>query len=167
MTGRMSVIVQGGPGGSSLLRTADSIAHQRRCAADVWLVESLSHQSAPLAESVSVRLGASLVHAADKPALALNSAARRAAGEHLLVVPAGITLHDLFIDRCESLFDDQPSAASIAPLVALRTPDGCGELHWVPDRLSASGMLADARRTPPAFAIRRRVFESVGGFDET
>ena len=167
MTSNTSVIVQAGVGGLPLLRTADSIVHQRRRPADVWLVEAAPHGSTPLAESVAARLRASLVPAGAKPGVSMNRAVRGTASAHLIVIPAGITLDDAFIDRCESIFADQPSAAAIAPMVALRTPDGCGELHWLPDRLSVAGILSDARSTPPAFAIRRRVLDSVGGFDET
>ena len=116
---------------------------------------------------MAARLGARRVAATGRFGSALNSASRRAAGNYLLLVPAGFELHESLLDRCESIFGGCPSVAAIAPVVALRTPDGCGELHWMPGPLTVAGMFSNTRSTPPVFAVRRGVFESIGGFDET
>jgi peptidoglycan/xylan/chitin deacetylase (PgdA/CDA1 family)/SAM-dependent methyltransferase len=167
VTSSTSVLVEIGPGGRALLRTADSIARQHRPADGVVLVKSSAHPSAPLVESVVSRLRAVVVEPGAHPGTAWNAAARSAAGQYLVVLPAGLGLHDSFLERCESIFHDDASLAAVAPAIALRSADGSGELHWIPEGLSPAAILSDTRSVPPAFAIRRETWESLGGFDET
>jgi peptidoglycan/xylan/chitin deacetylase (PgdA/CDA1 family) len=166
LTASTSVLVEVGPGGRALLRTADTIARQHRPADGVVLVKSFAYPSTPLVESVASRLCAVVVEPGSHPGMAWNAAARCTA-QYLVVLPAGLALHDSFIEQCESMFRDNASLAAVAPAIALRTADGSGELHWIPEGLSATAILSDTRSVPPAFAIRRDVWESLGGFDET
>ena len=166
MTRQTSVIIAVGAGGRAMLRTADSICRQQRAAADVLLVEESQHPAPALVESLVSRMRAAVVPPGARPGVAFNEAARRATGEYLVVLPAGLMLHESFIQRCESTFHADPSIAAIASAVALRTADGSGELRWMPDRQTVAAVLSDTRSIPPGFAIRRRVWESVGGFDE-
>jgi peptidoglycan/xylan/chitin deacetylase (PgdA/CDA1 family)/SAM-dependent methyltransferase len=167
MTVSTSVIVEVGPGGRALLRTADTIARQRRPAEGVVLVKSSAFASTPLVESVVSRLGALVVEPGSNPAVAWNAAVRLAGATYLVALPAGLALHDSFIEQCESMFRGDALLAAVVPAIALRTADGSGELHWIPEGLSATAVLSDTRSVPPAFAIRRDVWESLGGFDET
>jgi peptidoglycan/xylan/chitin deacetylase (PgdA/CDA1 family) len=150
-----------------MLRTADSVCRQQRAAADILLVEDIQHPSPPLIDSVVSRMAAAVVPAGARPGIALNEAARRGTGEYLILVRAGLMLHEAFIQRCESAFRADPSIAAIASEVALRTPDGSGELRWMPDTQTVAAILSETRSTPPGFAIRRSVWESLHGFDET
>jgi peptidoglycan/xylan/chitin deacetylase (PgdA/CDA1 family)/SAM-dependent methyltransferase len=167
VTTSTSVLVEVGPGGWALLRTADTIARQHRAAEGVVLVKSSAYSSTPLVESVVSRLRAVVVEPGSHPGTAWNAAARCTAAQYLVVLQAGLALHDSFIERCESMFHDDPSLAAVAPAIALRTADGSGELHWIPEGLCPTAILSDTRSVPPAFAIRRDVWESLGGFDET
>jgi peptidoglycan/xylan/chitin deacetylase (PgdA/CDA1 family)/SAM-dependent methyltransferase len=167
MNASTSVIVEVGAGGRSLLRTADSIARQRRHVADVLLVGSHLHQGASLVDSVATRLNAAVIERVACPGAGVNAAARQATGAQLAVVAAGTTLHDRFIEHCGTAFSADPLLDAIAPVVVLRTPDGIGELHWVPQSFTVAGLLSDTRSVPPAFVLRRTVWESIGGFDET
>jgi peptidoglycan/xylan/chitin deacetylase (PgdA/CDA1 family)/SAM-dependent methyltransferase len=167
MTGSTGVIVGVGAGGRALLRTADTIARQYRPAEDVVLVKSSAFPSTPLVESVVSRLRALVIEPGSHPGVAWNAAVRRTAARYLVVLPAGLALHDSFIDQCESMFRGDALLAAVVPPIALRTADGSGELHWIPEGLSATATLSDTRSVPPAFAIRRDVWESLGGFDET
>jgi peptidoglycan/xylan/chitin deacetylase (PgdA/CDA1 family) len=167
MTASTSIIVEVGAGGRPLLRTADSIARQRRHVADVWLVSAALHRAAPLVDSVAARLDATVIEPQARPGAAMNAAARQAIGTQLAVVPAGTSLHDNFVEHCASAFCNDPSLAAIAPIVVLRAPDGGGELHWIPRSLTVAGLLSDTRSVPPVFVLRRSDCESIGGFDET
>ena len=166
MTASTSVLVEVGPGGRALLRTADSIARQHRPADGIVLVKSSAHPSAPLVESVVSRLRAVVVEPGAHPGTAWNAAARCATGQYLVVLPAGLALHDSFLERCESMLHDVAPLAAVAPAIELRSADGSGELHWIPEGLSPAAILTDTRSVPPAFAIRREIWESLGGFDE-
>ena len=167
MTSSTSVLVEVGPGGRALLHTADSIARQHRPADGIVLVKSSAHPSAPLVESVVSRLRAVVVEPGAHPGTAWNGAARCATGQYLVVLPAGLRLHDSFLERCESMFHDDALLAAVAPAIELRSADGSGELHWIPEGLGPAAILTDTRSVPPAFAIRREIWESLGGFDET
>jgi peptidoglycan/xylan/chitin deacetylase (PgdA/CDA1 family)/SAM-dependent methyltransferase len=167
MTRQTSVIIAVGAGGRAMLRTADSICRQQRAAADVLLVEEFQHPSPALVDSLVSRMGAAVVPPGARPGIALNEAARRGTGEYLVLLRAGLMLHESFIQRCESTFHADASIAAIAPAIALRTADGSGELRWMPDTQTVAAILSDTRSIPPGFAIRRSVWESVGGFDET
>jgi peptidoglycan/xylan/chitin deacetylase (PgdA/CDA1 family) len=167
VTSSTDVIVEVAGGGRPLLRTADTLARQRAAAAAIMLVRSAAFPTAPLLESVVVRLSAAVFEHGAYPGIALNAAARRGSGRYLVVLPSGLTLHESFIERCESAFRGDTSVAAIAPSIALRTADGTGELHWIPEGLTPTAVLSDTRSVPPAFAIRRDVWESLGGFDET
>ena len=167
MTASTGVIVEVGPGGRALLRTADTIARQHRPAEAVVLVKSSAFPSAPLVESVVSRLRAFVIEPGSHPGVAWNAAARRTGAPYLVVLPAGLALHDSFIEQCESMFRGDASLAAVVPAIALRTADGSGELHWIPEGLRATAVLSDTRSIPPAFAIRRDVWESLEGFDET
>jgi peptidoglycan/xylan/chitin deacetylase (PgdA/CDA1 family)/SAM-dependent methyltransferase len=167
MISSTDVIVEVGGGGRPLLRTADALARQRAEAAAIVLVKSAACPTAPLVESVAARLSAAVVDHDAHPGVALNIAVRRGSGRHLLVLPAGLTLHENFIVQCESAFRRDSSIAAIAPSILLHTADGTGELHWTPEGLTATAVLSDTRSVPPAFAVRRDVWESLGGFDET
>ena len=166
MSGATSVIVEVEAGGRGLLRTADTIARQHRRAADVFLIKSPRYPGAPLVESVAARLQATVIDPRERPGVAVNAAARRSGGEYLLVLPAGLALHDSCVGRCESMFRDDRSLAAIAPVVALRTPDGLGELRFIPQGLGVSAVFSDTRSVPPAFVVRRAAWESIGGFDD-
>ena len=166
MIGHTSVILTAGAGGRAMLRTADSIERQQTAAADLSVVEDASCPSPALVESLVARMQAAVVPAGARPGVALNRAVRHGAGEHLVFLPAGLMLHESFIQRCESMFDGAPSMAAIVSTIALRTADGSGELRWTTGGQTVAAILSDTRSAPPGFAIRRRVWESVGGFDE-
>ena len=167
MTSSTDVVVVAGGGGRPLLRTADALARQQAGASSIVLVKSAASPSAPLVESVAARLSAAVVGPDAHPGVALNIALRRGSGRHLLVLPAGLALHESFIVQCESMFRRDRSIAAIAPSILLHTADGTGELHWTPEGLTATAVLSDTRSVPPAFAVRRDVWEALGGFDET
>ena len=167
MTSSTDVIVEVGSGGRPLLRTADTLVRQRAAAAAIALVKSAACPTPPLLESVAVRLSAAVVEHGAYPGIALNIAVRQGSGRYLAVLPAGLTLHESFIVRCESAFRGDSSIAAIAPSIVLHTADGTGELHWTPDGLAATAVLSDTRSVPPAFVVRRDVWESLGGFDQT
>ena len=167
MTSSTDVIVEVGGGGRPLLRTADALMRQRATAAAIVLVKSAAFPTAPLVESVAARLPAAVVEGGAYPGAALNIAVGRGSGRYLIVLPAGHMLHDSFIVRCESAFRGDSSIAAIAPSIALRTPDGTDELHWIPEGLTPRAVLSDTGSVPPILVIRRDVWESVGGFDET
>ena len=159
MTVSTSVIVEVGIGGRALLRTADTIARQRRPAEGVVLVKSSAFASTPLVESVVSRLGALVVEPGSHPGVAWNAAVRRTAAPYLVVLPAGLALHDSFIEQCESMFRGDALLAAVVPAIALRTADGSGELHWIPEGLSATAVLSDTRSVPFSMAsLKRRCF---------
>ena len=127
MTSTTSVIVQAGAGGLPLLRTADSIVHQRRRPADVWLVEAAPHGSTPLAESVAARLRASLVPAGAKPGVSMNRAVRGTASELMgaclsgptatlngFACPRSSDVNGIAIDRCGRLLAIWPAQSGEA-----------------------------------------------------
>jgi peptidoglycan/xylan/chitin deacetylase (PgdA/CDA1 family)/SAM-dependent methyltransferase len=167
MTSSTDVIVDVGGGGRPLLRTADTLVRQRAAAAAVVLVKSAAFPTAPLVESVAVRLSAAVVEPGPFPGVALNIGVRRGSGRYLAVLPAGFTLHENFILRCESAFRGDSSIAALAPSIELHTADGTGALHWTPEGLGATAVLSDTRSAPPAFVVTREVWELLGGFDET
>lgn len=167
MTSTTDVIVEADGGGRLLLRTADSLVRQRAAPAAIVLVKSAAFPTAPLVESLAVRLSAGVVGHGAYPGIALNTAVRRGSGPYLVVLPAGLTLDESFIVRCESAFRGDSSIAAIAPSIVLHTADGTGELHWTPEGLTTTAVLSDTRSVPPVFVIRRDVWESLGGFDET
>ena len=149
MTVSTSVIVEVGPGGRALLRTADTIARQRRPAEGVVLVKSSAFASTPLVESVVSRLGALVVEPGPHPGVAWNAAVRRAGATYLVVLPAGLALHDSFIEQCESMFRGDALLAAVVPAIALRTADGSGNC--------TGSLRASARRrsSPTHEAFRR------------
>ncbi len=166
MTAAADVIIQTGTGGRRLVRTADSLLRQRVKASSITLISDEPSRMPPLATSTASRLGAILLDGSTHPGLPMNAALRSAAGLFFVVVPAGFTLNDDFIERCEVAFRDD-AVAAIAPSVAYRTADGIGEFVWIPEGVSAATVLSDTRSIPPAFAVRREAWSSLGGFDET
>ncbi len=166
MMRQTSVIISVGAGGRAMIRTADSIHRQQRAAADLLLVEESRHPSPALVDSLVSRMGAAVVPPGVRPGIAINEAVRRGSGEYLVVLRAGLMLHESFIQRCESTFRADASIAAMASAIALRTADGSGELRWMPDTRTVAAILSDTRSIPPGFAIRRRVWETLGGFDE-
>jgi peptidoglycan/xylan/chitin deacetylase (PgdA/CDA1 family) len=166
MTSSADVIVQAGAGGRSLVRTADSLLRQRVPAAAIALVKSNASPEPPLVGSVASRLSAIVLAGSAYPGLTLNAAVRSGDSRYFVLLPAGYTLNETFLARCEIAFEDD-TVAAVAPSVALRTPDGMGELVWTPEDVSDVAILSDTRSTPPVFAVRRESWNSVGGFDET
>jgi peptidoglycan/xylan/chitin deacetylase (PgdA/CDA1 family) len=161
-----SIIVAAGPGGRPLLRTAASIARQKGVA-DLFVVSSAAGRATPLLESVAARLHGIVISDPGAGAAGVNEAARRAIGEYLAIVPAGIRLHDEFVEGCSREFRSDSSLDAIAPVVALRSADGLDELQWIPGPLSSASLLSDTRSVPQVFAIRRTTWTSMGGFAET
>jgi peptidoglycan/xylan/chitin deacetylase (PgdA/CDA1 family) len=161
-----SIIVCAGPGGRALFRTAASIARQR-AVADLFVVSAAVGAAGPLVESVAARLHGIVISDRGATGAAVNAAASRATGEYLAIVPAGMRLHDGFVEGCGRAFERDPSLEAIAPVVALRSPDGLDELQWIPPSLCAASLSSDTRSVPPVLAIRRTTWTSIGGFDET
>src|SRR6478672_9287301 len=166
MTSSIDVIVDAGEGGRRLLQTADSLLWQRAKPASITLIKAEPSTPAPLVNGVASRLGAIVLDGSAYPGLALNAAVRSAAGGFFAVVPAGFTLNDEFIARCEKAFRDDGSVA-VAPSIAYRTADGNGEVVWAPEVQSCVAVLSDARSVPPVYAVRRDVWNALAGFDET
>ena len=81
-------------------------------------------------------------------------------------LPAGFTLHEIFLERCELAFRDE-SLAAIAPAVTVRTVDGADRLVWRADVPSTAAILSGTRAVPPVFAVRRQTWNLITGFDET
>ncbi len=79
---------------------------------------------------------------------------------------AGLVPDETFLEACETAFNSDAGLAAIAPAVALRTPDGSGELLWTPEVESVVSILADTHSVPPAFAVRRESWSALAGFDE-
>ena len=166
MTSAADVIVEADRGGRSLLRTADSLRRQRLAASATAIVKSFSVPAPPLLTSVASRLNAIVLEGSAYPGLALNAAVQSGTGAYFIVVPAGLVLHEAFVERCELAFRDE-SLAAIAPAVTIRTGDGAGRVVWQPDVQSAAAILSTTRGVPPAFAVRRSAWNRVAGFDET
>ena len=161
-----SIIVAAGPGGRPLFRTAASIARQQGVA-DLFVVTSAVERAAPLIDWAAARLHGIVINDRGAGGAGANEAARRASGEYLAIVPAGIRLHDGFVEGCSRAFRRDPSLDAIAPVVALRSADGHDELQWIPGPLSSASLLSDTRGVPHVFAIRRTTWTSMGGFAET
>jgi hypothetical protein len=80
---------------------------------------------------------------------------------------SGAAAHALPMQLCDwTLIAVIAGLAAIAPAVALRTPDGSGELLWTPEVESVVSILADTHSVPPAFAVRRESWSALAGFDE-
>ena len=167
MRSSTAVIAGVGGGARALLLTSDTIARQRAAPASVVLVKSPASPSPPLIECAVTRLDAVVVEPGPRPGRTLNAAVRGAIGQYVVFLPTGYALHEAFIERGESMFRSDAALGAIAPSIALRTADGIGELHWIPEGLRAAAILSDTRSVPPVFVVRRDVWESSGGFDET
>lgn len=167
MTPALSVVIQAGPGGRALLRTADSVAKQTAAPADLTLVKSAAFSSPPIADSLVVRLGAGMVEAGPNPAAALNAAVKIGRGRYLAVVPSGFELDPRFLERSAALLDRVREASALAPSVLLHTADRRGTVRWVADGISAPSVLADPRSVPPVFVVRRSAWDALDGFDES
>ncbi|MFL6280527.1 MAG: hypothetical protein ACJ731_10480, partial [Vicinamibacterales bacterium] len=166
MTSPAGVIVQAGEGGRRLVQTADSLLRQRVTPSSIVLIKSEASPATPLLSDVAARLKAIVLDASRFPGLALNAAVRTTDSSFFIVVPAGFSLDVAFIERCEIAFRES-SVAAIATPVICRTADGTGALVWTPGVLSPPALLSDTRSVPPVFAVRRDVWKSLGGFDET
>jgi len=166
MTSSADVIVQVGAGGRALLRTADSLRRQRVAPAFVTLITSATDPNAPLVRSVADRLSAIVLDGSPYPGVSMNAAVRTGNGRFFVVLPAGLLLEDGFLERCEAAFTSDEGLAAIAPAIALRTPDGSGELVWTPNLDSVVSILSDTLSAPPVFAIQRKAWDSLAGFDE-
>jgi len=146
MTSATDVIVQAGHGGRSLLRTADSLRRQRLGPKSTAIVQSASVPVAPLITSVASRLTAIVLEGSSYPGLALNAAVQSGTAAYLVVVPAGLILHEAFLERCELAFRDD-TVAAIAPAVAtafaLDAPFGVGSVgpQACRPRVSATWMI--------------------------
>ncbi len=166
MTSSADVIVHVGAGGRALLRTADSLRRQRVAPASVALIKSVTDPNAPLVKSVADRLSAIVLDGSPYPGVSMNAAVRTGNGRFFVVLPAGPLLEDGFLERCEAAFTSDEGLAAIAPAIALRTPDGSGELVWTPNLNSVVSILSDTLSAPPVFAIQRKAWDSLAGFDE-
>lgn len=166
MTSSADVIVQAGPGGRRLLRTADSLRRQRLAPSATAIVKSGSVPAPPLITSVASRLNAIVLDGSSYPGIALNAAVQGGSGAYLVVVPAGFTLHEMFLERCELAFRDD-SLAAIAPAVTVRTVEGADRVVWRTDVPSPAAILSGTRAVPPVFAVRRQTWNLITGFDET
>jgi len=166
VTASTAVIVHAGEGGRRLVQTADSLLRQRVRAGSIVLIKSAGSQATPLLSGVASRLGALVLDASPYSGLTLNQAVRRAESTFFIVLPAGFSLDVAFIERCEMAFRE-PSVAAVATSILCRTADGTGALVWTPGLSSAPALLSDTRAVPPVFAVRREVWNSLGGFDET
>ncbi len=167
MTSSIAVVVRVGNSDRALLRTLDTIARQRATASTVALAPRGEHAWSPMIESIIGRCGAVAAEPSSIPGRCLNAAFDLTSGEGVLVVPAGYSLHEALIQRCEAMLRRDPSIATIAASIVLRTADGSGELYWAPEGLVSQAILGDTRSVPPVFAIRRAVWDSIGRFDET
>ncbi len=166
MSSSADVVVPLHQPGRGLVQTADSLLCQRMKPASVTLIKPEGPPELPLLRSVASRIGALVLAGSRHPGVALNSAIRTRTAPFLVVVPAGFVLHETFIERCEAEFQDG-SIAAIAPVVAHRAADGTGEIVSTPAVSSNVALLSDDGSGPPVFALRRRVWESLSGFDET
>lgn len=166
--GRTSVILVAGAGGRSLVRTADSVARQSFAASELLLASpTRAGSTLPLAASVVLRLNAVLIQAGCvSHAAAVNTAAGRASGEYLAIVPEGFTLHRRFIEVGATALDGGNVSALALPIL-LRTADGLGVLSWHPSGVDAAAILADPRSVGPVFFIRRSAWHALGGLDDS
>lgn len=166
MTCSTAIVVQAGRGGRSLLQTADSILRSRRAPARTLICLSAEHPQAPLADSVAMRLDASIVEPQTHGGWSLNAALRAVEASYVLVLRAGYMLDDGFLEECEAAFARDPAVAAVAPAIRLQTADATGHLEWIPPPFGAATLLNDTRSVPLVFAARRDVFAALGGFDE-
>ena len=167
MTSSADVIVLAESGGRPLLRTVDSLLRQRLAPASVALIKSAEFPAAPLVKSAADRLSAIVLDESPYPGVALNAAVRSGDGQYFVVLRAGLTLDEEFLECCNTTFADDEELAAIAPAIALRAPDGTGELLWTPDVHSVVSILSNTRSVPPAFAIQRKSWNGLAGFDES
>jgi len=165
MTSSADVIVQVEAGGRPLLRTIDSIRRQRVTPASIALVKP-DNLPAPLVRSAAGWLSAIVLDGGPYPGVSLNAAVWSGQGQYIVVLPAGLVLDETFVECCETAFSSDAGLSAIAPAVALRTPDGSGELLWTAEVGSVVSILADTHSVPPAFAVRRESWSALAGFDE-
>jgi peptidoglycan/xylan/chitin deacetylase (PgdA/CDA1 family) len=165
MTISADVIIRAGVVGRGLIRTGDSLLHQRDQPSSIALITSEGNQETMLVAGVQSRLGARVLAGSACPGVALNTALTDTRSNFFVIIPEGYTLHETFLGRCELAFGE--GCAAIAPAVAYHTPDGIGELVSTPDPLSISVLVADTRSIPPVVAIRSEAWRDLNGFDET
>ena len=166
MTCSTAIVVQAGRGGRPLLQTADSILRSRRAPARTLICVSAEHADAPLADSVALRLDASIVEPPAGGGSSLNAALRAVDATYALVLRAGDVLDDGFLEECEAAFARDPALSAVAPAIRLQTPDAARHLDWIPPPPGTAALLNDTRSVPLVFAARRDVFAALGGFDE-
>ena len=156
-----AIVIRAGRGGRPLLQTADSVLRSGKAPARTLITLS-TPDSAPLVDAVTGRLDAAIV---DTPHDPLSSAIRAIDATYVLFLHAGYMLDELFLERCEAAFEQDPSVAAIVPPVRLQTADATAYLEWRPAATTPVSVLNDTRSVPAVFAIRRDLWEALGGFD--
>ena len=165
MTISADVIIQTDVAGRGLIRTGDSVLHQRDQPSSIALITSKGNQESTLVAAVESRLRARVLAGTACPGVALNAALIDSSSTFFVIIPEGYTLDETFLGRCQMAFGD--GCAAIAPAVACQTPDGTGELVSAPEPFSIAVLLADTPSIPSVVAIRRDAWRDLGGFDET
>lgn len=157
-----SVVIIGGAGSRSLVRTADSAARQTS-RVEIALALPGAGPPAGITASIVKRLGAAVTRAETWPA-ALNAAVESARGDYVVLVPSPWRLERLLVERCACILDETPDSVAAVPALRLQSTDG-QTLQIITAGTSLPHILANPHATPPVIVIRRNAWQSLGGFD--
>jgi peptidoglycan/xylan/chitin deacetylase (PgdA/CDA1 family) len=157
----ISIVVDGSAGGSrDLVRTADAAARQ---SVAVELLVATAGEC-PVIPSLTARLGAE-VHRASNRAAAINAAVTASNHEFILVVPVPWLVRPELAASCARSFATRADTTIVLSGLEMRTADGL-----VRETISCTpglpSLLANPLATPAVFAVRRSVWQMVGGLDE-
>jgi len=100
MTISADVIIHAGVAGRDLIRTGDSLLHQRDQPSSIALITSEGNQEATLVAGVQSRLRARVLAGSACPGVALNAALTDSNSTFFVIIPEGYTLDETFLGRC-------------------------------------------------------------------
>ncbi|MBW8863110.1 MAG: hypothetical protein JF601_12210, partial [Acidobacteria bacterium] len=92
MTISADVIIQATVAGRGLIRTGDSVLHQRDQPSSIALITSKESQEATLVAAVESRLRARVLAGSACPGVALNAALIDSSSLFFVIIPEGYTL---------------------------------------------------------------------------
>lgn len=162
-----SVIVPFHNNGADLAECVAALGRECRTEEEILLVDDGSTQNSPIALSGNIRL--LRMEKNSGPAAARNHGARHARGEILFFVDADVVVQAGALARVRKAFDDRPDLAAVFGSYD-NQPKAAG---WVSQYRNLLHHFVHQNGNPEATtfwagcgAIRKSVFEQIGGFDE-
>ena len=159
----VSAVVLANAAARDLVRTADSL--MRQAGMQQLLLAAPDSLSTPILQSLQTRLNAQITRGASLSS-AVNAAMERAAGTHVMIIPAGYRAGPRCVDACLSALNRTAGSSAVAPAIRLQSPDGTRQLATERVEVSVAALLADPIAAPPVLCLRRYGWEQLGGLDE-